>query len=185
VIAVKSLWARMVRGEAIDLRTEIIPALFIPESTPTLKLITLLQENRQHMALVIDEFAGIEGLVTLTDILEALVGSLPSIEDQPEDLDVVQREDGSWLVDGQFPTAMLKERFELETLPGDERGLFRTLGGFMMSNLGRIPRLGDYAEWAGYRFEVVDMDGHRIDKVLVQKRPTPDTPPNPPAEPSP
>jgi putative hemolysin len=115
---------------------------------------------------VIDEFGGVQGMVTLSDLVESVVGDLTS-NGAVGDQSLVQREDGSMLIDGMFPIDELLEIFDLATLPGYEQGLFETLGGFVMNFLGRIPAPGDHFEWNGLRFEVIDMDGLRVDKVLV------------------
>jgi putative hemolysin len=168
IVNAKDLWARTVAGQPIDLRQMLVPPLFVPESTPALRVLELLRETRRHLALVIDEFGSIQGLVTLFDILEAIVGEIPSAApwDEPE---VVQREDGSWLLDGALPVDEMRELFDLDRLPDQERGAYETLGGFVMMMLGRIPTAGDHFEWEGLRFEVVDMDRLRVDKVLVAR----------------
>jgi putative hemolysin len=119
-----------------------------------------------QFAVVVDEYGGTQGIVTLTDIFEAIVGEIPAAEEQAQPA-VVQREDGSWLVDGLFPLEELKEILAVDALPGEETGDYYTVGGLMMSSLGRIPAAGDQFEWQGRRFEVMDMDGNRVDKVLV------------------
>jgi putative hemolysin len=118
------------------------------------------------VALVIDERGHIEGLVTLTDVLEALVGEVPD-EDDPAGEAIVRREDGSWLVDGLLAADELKERLGLSALPHEEEADYQTVGGMVMDVLGRVPETGDRFEWAGYSFEVVDMDERRVDKVLA------------------
>ena len=118
------------------------------------------------MAIVIDEFGSVQGLITLGDILEALVGYIVPI-DQPGGPEAVQREDGSWLFDGVLPIDEVKQYLDLKSLPGEHAGYYQTLAGFVMTQLGRIPAVGDRFEWAHLRFEVLDMDVHRIDKVLV------------------
>jgi putative hemolysin len=118
------------------------------------------------VALVIDERGHIEGLITLTDVLEALVGEVPD-EDEPAGETIVRREDGSWLVDGLLAAEELKERLGLEELPGEERADYQTVGGMVMDALGRVPVERDRFEWEGYSFEVLDMDGRRVDKVLI------------------
>ncbi len=115
--------------------------------------------------MVIDEYGGIQGLVSLTDVLEALVGDLPGSEEKI-DPDISRREDGSWLIDGMLPADEFRGLFNLAALPG-EGGEFQTVGGFVLSVLGTIPEPGDHFEFSGLRIEVVDMDGRRIDKVLV------------------
>ena len=121
------------------------------------------------MALVIDERGHIEGLITLTDVLEALVGEVPD-EDEPAEEAIVRREDGSWLVDGMLAAEELKERLGLQVLPGEEKADYQTVGGMVMDTLGRVPAEGDRLEWEGYSFEVLDMDGRRVDKVLIASK---------------
>jgi putative hemolysin len=118
------------------------------------------------MALVIDEYGGLLGIVTLTDMLEALVGDIRSPAG-PNEPSAVQREDGSWLLDGRLPVYKLKDLLELNDLPGEDEGSYDTLGGLMMTVLGRIPAVGQHFEYGCRRFEVVDMDGMRVDQVLV------------------
>ena len=120
------------------------------------------------MALVIDERGHIEGLVTLTDVLEALVGEVPE-EDEDAEEAIVRREDGSWLVDGLLASDELKERLGSSKLPlhDEEAANYQTVGGMVMDLLGRVPAAGDRFEWDGYSFEVLDMDGRRVDKVLI------------------
>jgi putative hemolysin len=118
------------------------------------------------LALVIDERGHIEGVVTLTDVLEALVGEVPD-EDEPAEESIVRREDGSWLVDGLLAADELKERLGSSKLPRQEETDYQTVGGMMMEVLGRVPAAGDRFEWDGYCFEVLDMDGRRVDKVLI------------------
>ena len=120
------------------------------------------------MALIVDEYGGVEGLVTLNDILEDLVGDVASV-DMPEERQVVTRPDGSLLIDGKLQIDDLKETLNIAKLPDDETGSYQTLGGLVMLQVGRVPVTGDSFEVEGHRFEVVDMDGKRVDKVLVSK----------------
>jgi putative hemolysin len=157
----------LVRG-SLDLREAVRPPVFIPESVRALRLLALFKECRQEIALVVDEHGGLEGLVTLTDILESIVGRMPSAEREDEP-PVVRREDGSWLVDGMLPVSEVKDLLDLRALPGEEEGLYETLGGFLTTYLGQIPASGTHFEFEDIRFEVIDMDGHRVDKVLVSR----------------
>ncbi|HEY9657786.1 MAG TPA: transporter associated domain-containing protein, partial [Allocoleopsis sp.] len=111
----------------------------------------------------------IQGLVTLNDVMEVIIGDVP-FADQPQEADVVQREDGSWLVDGMVLIEDLKELLEVDELPGEARGNFQTLGGMIITRLGHIPRASDHFEWEQFRFEVMDMDGNRVDKVLISPK---------------
>jgi putative hemolysin len=120
------------------------------------------------MALVVDEYGTIEGIVTLTDILEAIVGDIASAEEPQEPL-IVRSREGSWLVEGMLPIDELKAFFHLRKLPGERTGRFQTLGGFVMANLRRVPAVGDLFKCCGYSFEVVDMEGRRVQKMLITK----------------
>lgn len=166
IVRAKDLLTQSMEGHAIDLTTGLQPAVFVPESLPALKLLESLKKARTHIALIIDEHGTTQGLVTLHDILSAIVGDLPAVDDSDEPY-AVQREDGSWLLDGMTPIDELKELLDIDGLPGDETGNYSTLSGFVMAELGRIPTASDHFEAAGLRFEILDMDGHRIDKVLV------------------
>jgi putative hemolysin len=123
---------------SLDLQATLLQPLIVPASMPALKVLELFRQSRVHTALVIDEFGGLQGLVTVFDILESIVGDIPSAGEVVE-AEVVQREDGSWLVDGRLPVDEFKELFRLPSLPDESRGYYQTLGGFVMSYLGRIP----------------------------------------------
>jgi putative hemolysin len=134
-----------------------------------------------HVALVVDEYGEIQGLVTMNDVLEAIVGEI-STDAAQTDPDAVQREDGSWLLDGMVSLDKFKEIFELEEIEDEDKGNFHTLGGFVMLRLGRVPVVADHFEWSGLRFEVMDMDRHRVDKMLVSRLPPPSPPEQAPGE---
>lgn len=168
IIQTKDLLTRCLSGAGIDFKESLRPPLFVPEAVPALRLLEMFKQSRTHMALVVDEYGGVEGLVTLNDILEDLVGDVASV-DMPEDRQVVTRPDGSLLVDGKLQTDDLKELLKISDLPGGDSGSYQTLGGLVMLQVGRVPVTGDTFELQGYRFEVVDMDGKRVDKVLVSK----------------
>ena len=155
------------KGAPINLKALVQEPLFVPDSMGIFKLLEALKASHRHMAIVLDEFGAVEGLVTVTDLLEAFVGSLPT--DRADERAIVARPDGSWLVDGATPIDDVVSDLGLDELPEDEAGAYHTLGGFVMARLGRIPRTADSFEWSGMRFEVVDMDGRRIDKVLVNR----------------
>ena len=166
VIPVTDLLARSFRGEPLDLTIGLRQPVFVPESTRGLKVLELFKQTITHMALVVDEYGVIQGLVTLNDIMSEIVGDVPSTDgqDQPQ---AVQREDGSWLLDGMLPVEEFLELFGMEEWESEERGSYQTLGGFVITHLGRIPTAADYFEWQSMRIEVMDMDGNRVDKVLV------------------
>jgi putative hemolysin len=165
MVPVKKLWAASLSGEPIDLRKLVEPALVVPESMPALDVVRRFQRQRDTAAMVVDEYGGIQGLLSLHDLIEAITGDLgPTPEGSDE---AVQRPDGSWLLDGALPVHQVRDLLHIGPLPGEESGDFETLGGFVMASLGRIPEVGDVFDWDDRRFEVVDMDGRRIDRVLV------------------
>jgi CBS domain containing-hemolysin-like protein len=153
-------------SQPIELQALLQQPLYVPESMRALKIFELFKKSGTHIALIVDEYGVTQGMVTLTDILEAIVGDIPSIEELA-DPEVVQREDGSWLLDGLLPIEEFKEIFHLRKLLPGEGTSYQTLGGFVVNQFGHIPSAAEYFEWAGMRFEVIDMDGNRVDKVLV------------------
>jgi len=166
VVHVSDMLSNSLSGKPIDLTALLHQPLFIPESTHALKILELFKQSGTHIAFVVDEYGVIQGVVTLNDVMEVIIGDIP-FADQPHEADIIRREDGSWLLDGMVPIPELKEVLDLDQLPGEARGNFQTLGGFMITNLGRIPKSSDHFTWDNFRFEVVDMDGNRVDKVLV------------------
>jgi putative hemolysin len=166
VVHVNDLLSRVLTGNPIDLVESLHQPLFIPESTRALKVLELFKQASTYIALVVDEYGVIQGLVTLNDILEAIIGDIPTIDSQ-EEPQAIQREDGSWLLDGMLSIDEFKEIFDIKEIPGEEKGNYHTLGGLVILHLGRIPTAADHFEWGGLRFEVMDMDGNRVDKVLV------------------
>lgn len=170
VVSVKTIWMSMLKNITIDLRASLQPAAYVPENVSILRLLKQIRETKQHLVIVLGEHGDVEGLITLKDVIEAIVGHLPSLEDNDEQPQVTQREDGTWLIDGRFSLDELKRLFDIEErLPDEDRGGYQTLGGFIMSQLGRVPVVTDHFIWHGLRFEVVDMDEHRVDKVLVAR----------------
>ena len=166
VAHVTDILARSLAGQDIDLTTLLRQPLLIPETTHALRVLELFKQSGTHIALVVDEYGVIQGLVTLNDVMEVIIGDVPFADD-PQESSAIQREDGSWLLDGMLPIEELKEIFGFEQLPHEERGKYQTLAGFVIMQLGHIPRSTDHFEWSGFQFEVIDMDGNRVDKVLV------------------
>ena len=141
--------------------------MYVPETVTTTRLLENFRRARLQFALIVDEYGDVQGVVTLTDVMSAIVGELSEPE-RPEERDMIQREDGSWLVDGDVGVERLKSVLDIEDeLPGEEEKGFHTLGGFIMHALGRIPAPTDHVQASGWRFEVMDMDRNRVDKVLV------------------
>ncbi|MEO1399804.1 MAG: hemolysin family protein [Cyanobacteria bacterium J06635_1] len=165
VVSIKDIWAAQQSGIDFEPASLLQTPLFVLENTPALEVLEQLRESGQSLAMVADEYGGIAGLVTLSDLLEAIVGTLHDVHYDVEP-PIVQREDGSFLLDGLLSLDELKEVLKLERLPLEEED-FHSLGGFVLTYLGHIPQEGEHFEASGFRFEVVDMDGARIDKVLV------------------
>jgi putative hemolysin len=159
MVRAKDLLARVFSGQSFDLRAVVREPNYVPETMTASKVLELFRESGIHMAFVIGEYGGLEGLATAQDILDAIVGE----QAEPE---AVQRKDGSWLLDGATSVDDLKDYLNVDELPG-AYDQFQTLSGFIMTRLGDIPKTGDTFDWNQYRFEVVDMDGMRVDKVLV------------------
>ena len=166
MISIRGLWAQTPIGGQPDIEAAIFEPLYLPESLPALKVMEQFREATTHVALVTDEYGSIEGLLTLHDLLESIVGSLPDVHD--DEHEAVERPDGSWLLDGLLPIDEFRDRFALPPLPDEDRGYYQTLGGFVMMHLERTPVTGDRFDWSGNDFEVVDMDGNRVDKVLFR-----------------
>jgi putative hemolysin len=165
IASARQILAQTLRGEQADLQHEIQAAVFVPETLTGMELLENFRSTDTHLAIVIDEYGEVQGLVTLQDVLEAITGEFkPS---RAEDAWAIQRDDGSWLLDGLIPLQELRDRLAVGPLPEEERGRYNTLSGMIMLLLGRVPRTGDKLDWDGWRYEIVDMDGKRIDKVLA------------------
>jgi len=160
----------VLRGGAIDLRALLREALFVPDSMRAFQLLEAFRSSHRHVAIVLDEFGAVEGLVTITDLLEELVGALPADATEARGA-FVPRADGSWLVEGSVGMDEVSAKFDLQ-VPAEESGAYHTLAGFVMARLGHIPRTADTFEFGEMRFEVVDMDGRRVDKVMVSRVPS-------------
>lgn len=168
ILRAKDIMDACLAGEPVDLEAVMVEPLLVPESMPALLVMEKFKETRMHMALVIDEYGGLQGLVTVNDILEAIVGEIPQ-RGETDVRQIIEREDGSWLVDGMLSVDEFKDYFDFDTLPDEDAADFQTVGGFMMTALGRVPVVTDKFHWMGYHFEVMDMDGMRVDKILVKR----------------
>jgi putative hemolysin len=168
VVHVKDIANAAMSGD-FNLRLMMKPPVFVPESMPVLRVMEEFSSKKTHIAFVLDEYGGLAGLITFNDIVAAVMGQAAArqrpVEDDPAE---VTRGDGSMLLDGLLPVARVRELTGEETLPKEDAG-FNTLAGLLMTNLGKVPRAGDVWEWDGHRFEVMDMDGRRVDKVLYVK----------------
>lgn len=168
VVHVKDLLRQALEERQIAVSRTAKEIMFVPETMRLLEVLERFRQAKESLAVVINEYGSIEGLVTLTDILEAIVGDIPALAagERPK---LQTRPDGSWLVDGLLPVETLKDLMGTGLLPGEEEGDYRTAAGLLIYLLGRIPREGDRIAWEDWRFEVLDMDGHRIDKVLITR----------------
>lgn len=164
IVHAKDLLNASFDGHTFELKALMRPALVVPDTTPVLRLLDQFKQSGQHIAIIADEYGSVEGLVSITDILEAITGDMPERGQNASDKPV-RREDGSWLIDGMTPIDEAEAFIGLKNMRGD--GDFHTLAGFMVDKLGRIPTAGDYFRWEEARFEVVDMDGRRVNKVFV------------------
>ena len=162
----KDLLTQQLSGRLYDLSTILRPALFLPENIAALDAIERLQEAHVDVAVVIDEYSGFEGILTVDDILKVLVGRIPPAGES-NGLLAVERRDGSWLLDGLLSPDEVKSALGLRSLPDEGESHYQTLGGLVMLCLGHLPATGEAFTWSGWRFKVVKMDGHRVDQVLV------------------
>ena len=164
IVQVKDLLAAAFDGQPFNLRAALRPPLFLPNTVTVLRALEVFKTSSEPMALVVDEYGDLEGLVTLTDILEALVGELPDAgETDPR---IVKREDGTWLIDGMVGLDELKQVLGVTQLPGEDPD-FHSVGGYLMARLNRVPMVADRVTAGDWRFEIVEMDGRRVDRVLV------------------
>jgi putative hemolysin len=170
MVNVKELIGIDLHSPNFHLTDYIREPMFVPENMQALKVFEQFRATGTHQALVIDEYGGVQGMVTLYDVLEAIVGEIP-LDSEDQEQEVVQRADGSYLLDGMLPIDEIKELLDFDELPDEGRAGYQTLSGFVMNQLGSIPRVGQTFIWDTYRFEVVDMDGRRVDKVLVTRLP--------------
>lgn len=169
IIYSKDLLSSCLEGKPLDFENSIKSPLYIPKSMKAFKVLELFKQTGMHEAVVLDEFGGVVGFITLHDIMEEIIGEIPSFDEDEDEPQIIKRQDGSWLVDGLIAIENFKEEFSIEELPEEERDHFHTLGGFVVSYLGHIPSASEHFIWGGYRFEVVDMDRVRVDKVLITR----------------
>lgn len=170
VINARKWLSQTLRGAPRELESQPLQApLYVPETLTGMELLDNFRLSDVHMAFVVDEYGQLQGVVTLQDLIEALTGEFRPRD--PETSWAVQREDGSWLLDGHIPVPELKDRLALDQVPEEDRGRYHTLSGMMMLLTGRLPKIADIADWEGWRLEIVDIDGKTIDKVLASRLP--------------
>ncbi|MCL2686984.1 MAG: hemolysin family protein [Methanobrevibacter sp.] len=170
VVQTKDMLSSIFKEEDFNIEDYLKNPLMVPENLPSLDILKLFKENNKyvHMALVVDEYGSIEGLITLNDILEGIVGDIPGI-DETDEPTAIQRKDGSWLIDSGYSIGKFKDLFQIDELYDEKEDNYNTLAGFILSYLNRIPNTGETFSWENFDFEIVDKDGHRIDKILVIK----------------
>lgn len=180
VLEVKKLAGRTPRSMS-DVLEALAPAFYVSGSTSALTLFERLREEQRHLALVVDEYGDIQGVVSLGDLLGAVIGRLAAPENAADEAPVVERSDGSWLIDGRVPVEELQDLLALDVLPRSGSDDFLTAAGMVIAQFGRIPRAGEFFDWRGWRIEVVDLDGMRVDKLLIARvrEPAPDAPAEP------
>jgi len=168
VVAAHTLLPPLAQGLKPDLNEHLKPPVFVPETLSGMELLDHFRQTSADMVFVVDEYGAVQGVITERDLLEAITGEFVGV-DPGDEAWAVQRADGSWLMDGLIPIPELKDRLEIKEVPEEDRGRYNTLAGMVMLLLGRLPNTGDSIEWDGWRFEVVDLDGKRVDKLLVQR----------------
>ena len=168
VVAAHTLLPPLAQGLRPDLNEHLKPPVFVPETLSGMELLEHFRQTSADMVFVVDEYGAVQGVITERDLLEAITGEFVGT-DAGEEAWATQRADGSWLMDGLIPIPELKDRLDLKGVPEEDRGRYNTLAGMVMLLLGRLPTTGDSVEWDGWRFEVVDLDGKRVDKLLVQR----------------
>ena len=169
IVSAKKIFTQMLRGETVDLTKDLQAPVYVPESLTGMELLEQFRSSGTYIVFVIDEYGEVQGMVTLHDVVESVTGEFLSHD--TEEAWAVQREDGSWLLDGLIPIVELKDRLGIKAVPEEEKGRYHTLSGMVMWLLGRLPNTGDIATWENWRLEVVDLDGKRIDKVLATRLP--------------
>jgi len=167
VVGSHTLLQALARGDRPELAQHLQPPVFVPETLSGMELLEHFRQTSADLVFVVDEYGAVQGVITERDVLEAITGEFGTATD--EDAWAVRRDDGSWLLDGLIPVPELKDRLEIKELPEEDRGRYNTLAGMIMLLLGRLPRTADTVDWDGWRFEVVDLDGKRVDKVLVSR----------------
>jgi putative hemolysin len=172
VVAAHTLLPPLAQGLKPDLAEHLQPPVFVPETLSGMELLEHFRQSSADMVFVVDEYGAVQGVITERDLLEAITGEFGA--DDGEESWATQRADGSWLMDGLIPIPELKDRLDMKEVPEEDRGRYNTLAGMVMLLLGRLPGTGDSVDWEGWRFEVVDLDGKRVDKLLVQRTGEPD-----------
>ncbi|MRR31895.1 HlyC/CorC family transporter, partial [bacterium] len=172
ILNAKDVLEKFVTNTPFNLLDLVTKPLWVPENTPAMRMLEMVREAGVHEVMIVDEYGGLQGMATLFDILESIVGEIPSADESSES-EIIIREDGSYLLDGLLPIDELKELLDVDELPEEDKVGYQTVGGFVMNQIGSIPVTGQHFHFLNYRFEVVDMDDRRVDKVLLSKYDTP------------
>ncbi|PKN98680.1 MAG: hypothetical protein CVU42_10710 [Chloroflexi bacterium HGW-Chloroflexi-4] len=172
ILNAKDVLEKFVTNTPFNLLDMVTKPIWVPENTPAMRMLEMVREGGTHEVMIVDEYGGLQGMATLFDILESIVGEIPSA-DESSDSEIIIREDGSYLLDGLLPIDELKELLDVDELPEEDKVGYHTVGGFVMNQIGSIPTTGQHFHLLNYRFEVVDMDDRRVDKVLLSKYDTP------------
>jgi putative hemolysin len=169
IVSMPELW-RLLTLEDVSPHDIMRPPVFVPETMSLFSLLEHLQKTRDGLALVVNEYGGVEGLVTLRDVVDEIISATPpALADEHADQSMVHRDDGSWLVDGLVSLHDITDVIGTTALDAWAADRYQTLGGFVMGELGRVPAVGDVVQWNDWQFEVVDMDGYRVDRVLISR----------------
>jgi putative hemolysin len=172
ILNAKDVLEKFVTNTPFNLLDMVTKPIWVPENTPAMRMLEMVREGGTHEVMIVDEYGGLQGMATLFDILESIVGEIPSADESSES-EIIIREDGSYLLDGLLPIDELKELLDVDELPEEDKVGFQTVGGFVMNQIGSIPAAGQHFHLLNYRFEVMDMDDRRVDKVLLSKYDSP------------
>ncbi len=172
ILNAKDVLEKFVTNTPFNLLDMVTKPIWVPENTPAMRMLEMVREGGTHEVMIVDEYGGLQGMATLFDILESIVGEIPSADESSES-EIIIREDGSYLLDGLLPIDELKELLDVDELPEEDKVGYQTVGGFIMNQIGSIPVAGQHFHLLNYRFEVIDMDDRRVDKVLLSKYATP------------
>jgi putative hemolysin len=167
VLNARKMLASIAKGGPRTLEHSLQTPLYVPETLTGLELLENFKSSHNQIAFVVDEYGEVMGLITLQDLIESITGEFAT--DDPQESWAIKREDGSWLLDGHIPIPELKDSLELDSVPEEELGRYHTLSGLMMLLSGKVPHTGDLVQWGGWQFEIIDMDGKTIDKVLAKR----------------
>ncbi len=169
IIRTEQFISNYLRDEKASFDKILHKPLIVPSHTPAFRVLELFKKTGIHLAIIVDEYGMVEGVISVGDILEAIVGDLPEVFEQ-EEKEIIKRDKKTWFIDGLLAIDEFKDHFQIKKLPGEQAGEFHTIGGYVMHKLGKVPKTGDTFTIENYLFEVVDMDGNRVDKIILTKK---------------